>query len=242
VVGVPGDRGRTGDEVDVVGAILQVDDLVVLLDRVSDARPLGPLARGGQGAQVGRVEAAGDRSGHEGLQLGGQPAGAERLAQGLGPRERLVPAQEVGHDGVARRRGHELGRRGERLGVAELSHEGVAERVEGHRRDGGRRARQPASDPVAQLAGGLAAEGQDEDLVGRQLAGLDPVDDDLDERGGLARARAGEHEQRPATVVDDGLLRLVQRGGRGAHGVWALQDELGHGPHGTSLLRQNRWQ
>ena len=47
---------------------------------------------------------------------------------------------------------------------------------------------------------------------------LDAVDDRLDQRGGLAGAGAGEHEERAALVVDDALLVVVEHGrlrGRG---------------------------
>ena len=42
---------------------------------------------------------------------------------------------------------------------------------------------------------------------------LDPVDDRLDQRRGLAGAGAGEHQQRAAGVVDHGLLVGVELGG-----------------------------
>ena len=67
----------------------------------------------------------------------------------------------------------------------------------------------PAGDPGAQLGGGLAAEGQDEDLLGVD-AGLDARGDRLDDRRRLAGARPGQHEQRAAGMVDDGLLGGVQ--------------------------------
>jgi hypothetical protein len=71
--------------------------------------------------------------------------------------------------------------------------------VEGHdRHDAG--ARQPARDARPELLGRLAAEGEDKRLVGRETA-LDPVDDELDERRGLASARPGEHQQRTGRTV-----------------------------------------
>ena len=75
-------------------------------------------------------------------------------------------------------------------------------------------------DPVAELLGGLAGEGQGQHLRRVGAARLDAVDDRLDQRRGLAGAGAGEHEQRPARVVDDALLVVVEhrrlrgRGGR----------------------------
>ena len=70
----------------------------------------------------------------------------------------------------------------------------------------------PAGDAGPQLGRGLAAEGQDEDLL-RVDAGLDTGGDRLDDdRRRLARAGPGQDEQRPAGVVDDGLLGRVQPG------------------------------
>ena len=65
----------------------------------------------------------------------------------------------------------------------------------GHQPLGGQAA-QPAADPLGQLAGGLAGERQAEHLVGRgQLVGDQP-DHPGRHRLGLARARAGDDEQR----------------------------------------------
>ena len=66
-----------------------------------------------------------------------------------------------------------------------------------------RGAAEAGGDPVAQLLGGLAAEGQGEHRLGRGAAVLDAVDDRLDQRRGLAGAGTGQHEQRTAGVVDD---------------------------------------
>ena len=73
--------------------------------------------------------------------------------------------------------------------------------------------RDAAGDARAQLGGGLAAEGQDEDLLGVQPR-LDPGGDRLDDRRGLAGAGTGEDQQRPGRVVDDGLLGGVEARGR----------------------------
>ena len=72
---------------------------------------------------------------------------------------------------------------------------------------------------------------------------LDPVGDRLDQRGGLAGAGAGQHEQRAARVVDDALLvgvegdRLARR--RGAGGTrWYVVGPLAHGSTQPSGDRQ----
>ena len=59
--------------------------------------------------------------------------------------------------------------------------------------------------------------------VGVGAAVLDAVDDRLDQRGGLAGAGAGQHQQRPARVVDDALLVVVERAGRATSGARAHQ-------------------
>jgi hypothetical protein len=89
--------------------------------------------------------------------------------------------------------------------------------VERHGRCGRGRAVEPPGDAAADLGGSLAAEGQDEDLLGREpaeltpIASRNPVDHELDQRRGLAGAGPGEHQERPSEVVDDGLLVGVER-------------------------------
>ena len=63
---------------------------------------------------------------------------------------------------------------------------------------GRHRAAQPRGDPVAQLLGGLAGEGQRQHLSGAAPRCSMRSHDRLDQRRGLAGAGAGEHEQRPA--------------------------------------------
>jgi hypothetical protein len=66
----------------------------------------------------------------------------------------------------------------------------------GHRRHDS--AAEPRDDPLTQLGCGAAAERQGEDGVrGQRIVRVgQPRADRLDDRGGLARARAGQHEQR----------------------------------------------
>ena len=78
------------------------------------------------------------------------------------------------------------------------------------RQRGDRGTAQPGGDPGPQVGGGLAGEGEHQDPVRRDPAALDPVDHRLDQGGGLAGARAGQHQQRAAGMVDDGLLGGVE--------------------------------
>lgn len=68
--------------------------------------------------------------------------------------------------------------------------------------------------PLAPLLRGLATEGEAEDLVGTQRLGAgEPADHRLHQRGGLARARAGEDQQRTSAVRHDLALLGVEVGG-----------------------------
>ena len=84
--------------------------------------------------------------------------------------------------------------------------------MEGHHPHRPRDPPDQARDPLAHLVRGLVRERDREDLhrprpVGRQQPG-DPVG----EHPGLARARAGEHQQRPLAVGDRLALRRVEPG------------------------------
>ena len=59
-------------------------------------------------------------------------------------------------------------------------------------------------DAIAHLLRGLVGEGDREQLVGARLAAVDQVGDAMSEHARLARAGAGEDQQRPL-VVHDGL-------------------------------------
>jgi hypothetical protein len=66
--------------------------------------------------------------------------------------------------------------------------------------------------PLLHLAGGLVGEGDREDLPRLRIPRTEQVGDAVRQHAGLARARAGDDEQRPA-LVDDGLpLRAVEPG------------------------------
>ena len=107
------------------------------------------------------------------------------------------------HDGEVR---GEAGRR------AELSEQAMPDGVKGaavHPRAGGADESLGAGE---HLAGGAAREGEEEDALRRDAA-LDQVRDAVDERARLARAGAGDDEQRPVAEGDGALLLRVERGG-----------------------------
>jgi hypothetical protein len=73
-----------------------------------------------------------------------------------------------------------------------------------------RKAAEQLRDRDTARLGRLAGEGQPEDGVRMDATVLDAVGDRLDQGRGLARAGAGQHEQRAARMVDDGLLGRIE--------------------------------
>ena len=67
-----------------------------------------------------------------------------------------------------------------------------------------------APDALAHLARGLVGEGDGEDLARPGFAGGDQVGEAGGERGGLSRARTGEHQHRPLGGEHGFPLRRVQ--------------------------------
>ena len=65
-------------------------------------------------------------------------------------------------------------------------------------------------DPLAHLLRRLVRERDREDLVGPRLPGREQVRDPVRQHARLARARAGEDQQRPLAVQDRRALRLVE--------------------------------
>ena len=91
-----------------------------------------------------------------------------------------------------------------------VAHEdGEAERVEGRHRKGRVAALQARGDPLAQIGGRLAREGEDEQLVRPRMLLVDQTNGALDDDPRLPRARPGEDEGRPLAVRDGGRLVLV---------------------------------
>ena len=99
--------------------------------------------------------------------------------------------------------------------------EGKGERFPG-------RAAKARGDALAEFTRRLPAEGEDQDAARVDAAPLDPLRNRGDDRSGLAGARARQHEQRAALMVDDLLLRLIEaRLGRTGQvaGGWRVTDE-----------------
>ena len=77
---------------------------------------------------------------------------------------------------------------------------------------GGGRGPDALVDPLAQLARRLDVVGQDEELLGQEvLLRLEQPADALDDDAGLAGARAGDDDDRPVAMLDDGPLLIGQR-------------------------------
>ncbi len=85
-----------------------------------------------------------------------------------------------------------------------------AGRVERGHPHGLRRRADQLGQPVLHLRGSLVGEGDGQDLVGCGIPGGDQVGDAPSEHPGLARAGAGDHQQRAATVCHRPPLGLVQ--------------------------------
>ncbi len=69
---------------------------------------------------------------------------------------------------------------------------------------------EPHGDALAEFGRRAAAEREHERLLRRDLLALDALHDRLDDHGCLAGARAGEHQEGAAAVLDRGPLRVVQ--------------------------------
>ena len=216
-------------ELGVVQHALGVQDVEILVEEGADADPLrasGGLAGGHQvvgvhpelpGAGQHRSDLGGERAGREGAAQRVRPLGAPRLQaaeQCLPDPELLLRSGEQPDLGAVSRRLwlHPVGK---------PSDQRVAEGVEGHRHRRDRGPAQPGGDPRPQVGGGAAGEGQHQDLVRARPTAVDPVHHRLDQRGGLAGARPGEHQQRAARVLHHGLLGRVQ--------LWCRRNR-----HGTS--------
>ena len=78
-------------------------------------------------------------------------------------------------------------------GVSGAPRSPVVLRTGGRQQAGRTEACQAGGDALVELGGGLAGEGQSQDLVGADLPGGDQIDDPLGHGGGLARAGSGDH-------------------------------------------------
>ena len=81
--------------------------------------------------------------------------------------------------------------------------------------EGGNRGEQSTADarcdPVPNLTGRSPTKGQHQDFLCGLPSGQAPHNR-FDDRGGLARARTSEHQERPVAVIHHGLLASVQLG------------------------------
>ena len=208
-------RGDPDDLRVVVGRDrCQVEPRRVAVEETARGLPVVPPALPSQQGQAPAVQATFGGAEQEVPQLGGEPTGRERGAQALGPLPATVPGLAPEHapdlQQLLRAR-----QQGGRLvaGQHELpAYQRVRVAVEGQRQRLPRGPAQPCGDPLPQLLGRLAAEGENEHPLRVDPAVGDAVGHGLHDRGGLARTRAGQHQQRAPGVVDDGSLRGVQRG------------------------------
>ncbi len=231
------------DQVGVVGR-----GLVVEVDEVAlEEQPRGDVRRQPGGLperdQLVGLQALLPRAGQHHLHLAREAAGLQGPVELLGPRHRLRrAAQQLADDDVLLGRGQQPEGCAVELAGGVPPDQPVGERVDGRAHRRARRAAQPRGDPVAELLGGLAREGQRQHLRRVRAAGLDAVDDRLDQRRGLAGARAGEHEQRAALVVDDPLLVVVEHGRQRRRAVahQAVGGPRAHGAHLAIGGRQGR--
>ena len=222
------------DEVGVVGGALGVEVLEVLLEEPPGSDELRQVVLVAQPLEGFAVEPLLPRPTQDRGDLVGEPPRLGGAPERGRPDDRLGRlGQQLAEHDVLLRRGEQVQRSGVQLGRAVAAHEAVGEGVEGgaHRRGG--RAAQAGGDPVAQLLGRLAAEGQRQHRLRGRPPPLDAVDDGLDQGRRLARAGAGQHEQRAARVVDHSLLGSVEgrRPGRsgGTHELVARPRHVGRG-------------
>jgi hypothetical protein len=173
------------------------------------------------GGELSRVDTPFGGAHQQLAQLGTESPGAQRRSEVLRPADGAlllrVAAEQLGDDGILLGRGQQPRRQlpAEQGGPTE---DAVGVGVEGAGQRLTDRPRDTAGDPGAQLGSGLSAEGQDQDLLGVD-PGVDPGGDRLDDRRGLARAGAGEHEERAAGMVHDCLLGGVEQRERRGHGA-----------------------
>ncbi len=217
------EQHRPVHQLGVVQDPLGVEDVEVLREELGRRRPVRAAGAAGEGGQRVRAEPQLTAAGQHGAHLVREAAGGQAGAQLGRPADmgqalllQVELAREQFADGdVLLGPGEQPQRVREEVGVLVGPDQGVAVRVEG----GGLRTPgrpQPGGHPVAQLDGGLAAEGEDED-AGRVAAPLHAGGDGFDEGGGLARAGSGEDQQRPLGVINHRALACVQE--RGFHGT-----------------------
>ncbi len=228
-LGALGEQHGAVHQLGVVEDAAQVEDVEVVGEEVRGGGPVGAPHALGETGQLVLAQPELTAAGEDGADLVGETAGGQ-----AGPQVERPGDPGAAAPGVLGAAGEQLadhdvllgaGEQPQRLGVVGRvlvgAEQGVAEGVEGGGLRGGGAGTgggggEPSGHPVAQLHGGLAAEGEDEDPLGVGAV-LDPPGDGLDQGRGLARARSGEHQQRTARVLDHGALVGVEFGRYGRY-------------------------
>ncbi len=211
----PGLQHRAAQQVGVVGGALRVEVVEVAGHEPPGRLHLDQPVLGAQGGQLLGLQPLLPGAREHRPHLAGEPPGGDGAAEALGPAVRLVDGREqLGEHHVLLGGRQQAQRSGVQLGGGVVPQQREREGVEGRAGHLGHGAAEPRGDPVAQLLRGLAGERQREHRGRVEATLLDPLDDRLHQRRGLAGAGAGQHEQRPAGVLHDGALVLVE-GGRG---------------------------
>ncbi|GGT88574.1 hypothetical protein GCM10010244_11930 [Streptomyces coeruleorubidus] len=259
-LGPAGEEHRAVDEFGVVDHALEVEHVEVLGEEGGGGAPVGASRTAGEGVQRVRAETQFTGAGEDRADLVGETTRGQAGAQLVRPphvREaqplqvHLAGEQFPDRD-VLLGAGEQPQRLHEQVAVLVGADQGVAERVEGGRLGSAGRAA-PQGHAVAQFHRRLAAEGEHQDALGIVAPG-DALGHGLDQRGGLAGARACENEQRAGGVVNHGALRGVQKRGvhRGRRGTYqsvsatappahAGVRQAADGGRGAHVVRRSWW-
>ena len=177
-----------------------LDEQVVEVHGVGLGQAAVELAVDAGGGAVGRIGRARHLIRAHHRVLGRGDLGADRVE-----RELLLVDVEVGHDGLDQAArvvvivDGEVGSVAHELRV--LAQHAHAHGVEGADPHAARTVGQQGVQALAHLRGGLVGEGDGQDLPGAHALVGDHVRDAVREHARLARARAREHEQRPARAL-----------------------------------------
>ncbi len=259
-IGPAGEEHRAVDEFRVVDHALEVEHVEVLGEEGGRGAPVGASRAAGEGVQGVGAEAEFTGAGEDRADLVGETARGQAGAQLVRPADVCEPepfqaglaGEQFAHRDVLLGAGQQPQRLDEEVAVLVGADQGVAERVE-RGRPGSAGRPGPQGHAVAQFDGRPAAEREHQDTLGVPAAG-DALGNGLDERGGLAGARAGEDEKRTGRVVNHGALRGVQKRGvrsgrRGTHQSVSAATPPPHpgvrqvagGRRGAHVVRRSWW-